>query len=96
MVTPALGPSSSGGPEVVFTFEDGPHEEHTSPILDALAQHGVSAIFFVTGWRIAGTSKNADTRRALLARTVRERHTIGNHTVHHAHMCTIKREKGEW
>ncbi|HET6610832.1 MAG TPA: hypothetical protein VFG83_02535, partial [Kofleriaceae bacterium] len=34
---PAAGPSASGGPEVLFTFDDGPHQRYSAMVLDVLA-----------------------------------------------------------
>ena len=84
---PAAGPSQSGGPEVVFTFDDGPDERFTSRILDALKAHHVQAIFFWVGRRVLHDRPMDQVRKALVARAVREGHLVGNHTVHHAHLC---------
>lgn len=84
---PAAGPSQSGGPEVVFTFDDGPHELFTGRILDALAAHHVQAIFFWVGRRVLHDRPLDRVRKALVARAVREGHLVGNHTVHHVHLC---------
>jgi peptidoglycan/xylan/chitin deacetylase (PgdA/CDA1 family) len=86
---PAAGESASGDPEVLFTFDDGPHERDTQPVLDALAAHGVKAIFFLSGWRVKSRGVNGDKRRAALARAVAEGHVVGNHTVNHVHLCAI-------
>ena len=85
--TPAAGESQSGDPEVVFTFDDGPHEKWSAQILDALAAHHVRATFFWVGRRVEGDRAGTNKRRALVARAVREGHVIGNHTVHHLHLC---------
>jgi peptidoglycan/xylan/chitin deacetylase (PgdA/CDA1 family) len=86
---PAAGPSASGDPEVIFTFDDGPHEDHTPVILDTLAQHHVHAIFFWTAWRVLGEKPIHERRRAAMRRAVAEGHMVGNHTVHHAHLCHV-------
>ncbi len=86
---PAGGESASGDPEVLFTFDDGPHEKHTAAILDTLDRHGVKAIFFWVGWRIS-KGKRAATRRALVERAVREGHLVANHTISHPNLCQIK------
>lgn len=88
--SPAWGASTSGGPEILFTFDDGPHEKFTPKVLDALAAHGIQGIFYVTGWRLADTgSASSKGRLAVFERTLREGHAIGNHTVNHARMCTV-------
>lgn len=88
---PAAGPSRSGDPEILFTFDDGPHENFTPRILDALRMHGVQAIFFVAGWRLSGRSADAERRRAAARRALADGHALGNHTIAHARMCTIRR-----
>lgn len=94
--TPAGGPSASGDPEILFTFDDGPHEKFTPPILDALEKHGIQAVFFWVGWRVSGDGRNAERRRQLVTRAVAEGHLIANHTVSHAHMCAVPAKKAEW
>jgi len=59
---------------VALTFDDGPNGRCTEAVLDALAEHGVRATFFVLGANVA-TGRND----ALLARMVREGHTLGIH-----------------
>ena len=70
------GPASSGA--VALTFDDGPNGRCTEAVLDALAEAGVPAAFFVLGRNVA-TGRND----ALLARMVREGHTIGVHSQTH-------------
>lgn len=84
---PAAGPSRSGDPEVIFTFDDGPQQRWSGKILDTLAAHHVHAVFYWVGRRLGGVSPASHRRRALLARALAEGHLIGNHTVHHAHLC---------
>lgn len=92
---PAAGPSQSGGPEVVFTFDDGPHENYTRRILDALAAHRVQAIFYWVGRRVRHDRPVDRVRKALVARAVREGHLVGNHTVHHVHLCQAEPREAE-
>lgn len=82
-------PTPSGHPEVLFTFDDGPHERHTGPILDILDRFGVQAIFYWVGYRIDYRSPTRQARERLVARAVREHHLIGNHTVTHARLCDV-------
>ena len=65
-------------PIVALTFDDGPNGRCTGEVLDALAEVGAPATFFVLG-------KNVDAggNDDLLARMVREGHTIGLHGYHH-------------
>lgn len=63
---------------VALTFDDGPNGRCTEAVLDSLAATGTPATFFVIG-------RNVETGRndALLARMVREGHTIGLHSQSH-------------
>jgi peptidoglycan/xylan/chitin deacetylase (PgdA/CDA1 family) len=92
---PAAGPSQTGGPEVVFTFDDGPHEVYTRRILDTLAAHHVQAIFYWVGRRVQHDRPVDRVRKALVARAVRDGHLIGNHTVHHVQLCQGEAREAE-
>lgn len=59
-----------------LTFDDGPHPDHTAPVLDALARHDAKATFFLIG-------DQARRYPALVRRIVAEGHTLGNHS--HTH-----------
>jgi peptidoglycan/xylan/chitin deacetylase (PgdA/CDA1 family) len=59
-------------PVVALTIDDGPDATTTPDILDVLRHHGAHATFFLITERVAG---NED----LVARTVEERHELGNH-----------------
>lgn len=87
--TPAGGESASGAPEVLFTFDDGPHEKHTDSVLNTLQKHGVQAIFFWVGRRVKA-GKKAGERQELVRRAVREGHLVANHTLTHPNLCQIK------
>ena len=66
-------------PCVALTFDDGPDPAHTPALLDALAELGVPATFFLLG-------RAVDANPALAARIVREGHEIGNHTYNHRYL----------
>jgi peptidoglycan/xylan/chitin deacetylase (PgdA/CDA1 family) len=68
------GPAESRS--AVLTFDDGPAPPFTGQVLDILAQHGISATFFLCG-------KNVESHPELARRIAREGHTIGNHTYSH-------------
>ncbi len=68
-----------GCPRVALTFDDGPHPVHTAPLLDALAELGAPATFFVVG---QGVEANPE----LVARIAREGHELGNHTYRHRYL----------
>jgi peptidoglycan/xylan/chitin deacetylase (PgdA/CDA1 family) len=59
-------------PAVALTIDDGPDEETTPLILDALERHGARATFFIITDRIPGNE-------ALLRRAVAAGHELGNH-----------------
>ncbi len=59
-----------------LSFDDGPHPEHTPPLLDLLAGHGVRATFFLIGER-------AERHPAIVRRIVAEGHHLGNHSWSH-------------
>jgi peptidoglycan/xylan/chitin deacetylase (PgdA/CDA1 family) len=64
------------GKHVALTFDDGPNPDATPLILDALAQHGVKATFFILG-------RHAEQWPELVRRVAREGHAIGNHGYFH-------------
>lgn len=61
---------------VSITFDDGPHKQHTTEVLDILREKHVPATFFVIGNRIAW---NED----ILRKIIKEGHIIGNHSYSH-------------
>lgn len=67
-----------------LTFDDGP-SEWTDPILDLLAEHHTTAVFFVIGAHIQG-------REETLQRMSAHGHVIGNHTFTHAKSTTLDDE----
>ena len=90
---PAAGVSQSGAPEVIFTFDDGPHETYTPMVLDELGKHGIKAIFFLVGWRVTKERRGLEARRALVERILDEGHLIANHTFNHEHLCKMSAER---
>jgi peptidoglycan-N-acetylglucosamine deacetylase len=79
----ALYPTISHGPRdharVALTFDDGPDPEVTPCILDALADIGARATFFVIG-------RNLDRNHRIAQRIVAEGHELGNHSWTHSHL----------
>jgi peptidoglycan-N-acetylglucosamine deacetylase len=74
-------------PRVALTFDDGPDLEHTPKILDALAEAGAHATFFVIGKKLTG-------ERAALARRMREAgHAIGCHSFGHDRLFALRSGK---
>jgi peptidoglycan/xylan/chitin deacetylase (PgdA/CDA1 family) len=82
---PAAGPTASGDPELIFTFDDGPNPKTTPFVLDALAKHHIHAVFFMVG-EMAANKQSAE----LIERIVREGHIVANHTMTHQDLCRIK------
>lgn len=62
--------------QLLLTFDDGPHAEVTSAVLDRLDAFGAKAVFFIVGSRV---------KRAphLLAEILKRGHRLGNHTYLH-------------
>lgn len=64
--------------KVTLTFDNGPYVGATDRLLDILGKYGISATFFLVGQRLAEPGT-----RDLAARTVREGHWIGHHSMRH-------------
>ena len=63
--------------EILLTFDDGPHPEHTPQVLDLLDEYNARAIFFIPGRRISQAPH-------LLSQILERGHEIGNHTYIHS------------
>jgi len=61
---------------VALTFDDGPNPAATPVVLDALAERGVKATFFILG-------RHAERWPDLVARAAAEGHALGNHGYFH-------------
>jgi peptidoglycan/xylan/chitin deacetylase (PgdA/CDA1 family) len=83
--SPAAGPTMTGDPELLFTFDDGPNQDLTPLVLDTLAKHRIRAVFFLVGEMAA-----QKTSPAILERMLREGHIIANHTMTHQDLCRLK------
>jgi peptidoglycan/xylan/chitin deacetylase (PgdA/CDA1 family) len=92
--TPALGPSTSGDPEVLFTFDDGPQPGTSDRILDTLDRYGVRAVFFMVGRHLRGARLPSGQR--IVDRMLAAGHLPANHTVDHVHLCQGSRAEAEW
>lgn len=68
--------------KVALTFDDGPSEEFTLPILDILRDYDVPATFFMVGSHVERFPEVAQ-------RIVEEGHAIGNHTQNHRNVPTL-------
>ena len=67
--------------ELALTFDDGPDPATTPAVLDALAELGARATFFVL-------LPNAQTHPELIARMLTEGHEVAPHAVKHRHAWT--------
>ncbi|WP_258725624.1 polysaccharide deacetylase family protein [Cellulomonas sp. NS3] len=74
------------GPTVALTFDDGPHPVSTPALLDALARHGVRAVFCLWGDHVREHPE-------LVRRVVAEGHVLGNHSTHHDDLSTWDPER---
>ncbi|MEZ4364921.1 MAG: polysaccharide deacetylase family protein [Kofleriaceae bacterium] len=88
--TPAAGPSASGGPELVLTFDDGPNRT-TERILDTLEAHHAQAIFFLVGRMVERGAPGVVA--PILHRMIAGGHVLANHSMTHAQLCTAKAER---
>ena len=86
--SPAAGPTESGDPELILTFDDGPNLKTTPSVLDTLAKHHIHATFFLVG-EMAQNPKAAP----LIDRMLREGHIIANHTMTHQDLCRKDAER---
>jgi peptidoglycan/xylan/chitin deacetylase (PgdA/CDA1 family) len=67
---------------VALTFDDGPTDADADAVLEALAQRGVVATFYLNGQDI---EQNSDAMQAIIAGG----HEIGNHTWSHRSMAFV-------
>jgi peptidoglycan/xylan/chitin deacetylase (PgdA/CDA1 family) len=72
---------------VALTYDDGPAEKSTGPLLDLLRERRVSAAFFVVGAR-------ARAHRELVKRCHAEGHLLANHSDRHSHLTNFLRARG--
>ena len=68
--------------EIALTFDDGPHSEHTTELLDLLKGKEIKAAFFVIG-------ENAEKYPEIIKRIVAEGHVLGIHSFYHKPSFTI-------
>ncbi|MES2997041.1 MAG: polysaccharide deacetylase family protein [Verrucomicrobiota bacterium] len=74
------------GNYVAMTFDDGPHPQNTTRLLDILRARNIKATFYVIG-------RSVDLYPQVVRRTVAEGHEIGNHT--HTHRLLSKLSDAE-
>src|SRR5215471_14465284 len=90
--SPGHGPHTkfqpaSGPRELMLSFDDGPDLKGTPLILDELDRRGLKAVFFVTGWRLAGQRPEDLARRDLVRKIAAHGHLVANHTFSHHNLC---------
>ncbi|MDK1389253.1 chitooligosaccharide deacetylase NodB [Sinorhizobium sp. 7-81] len=78
---PSFSADGTEDRRVYLTFDDGPNPLFTPEILDLLAEHRVSATFFVIG-------AYAKQQPELIRRMVAEGHEVANHTMTHLDLST--------
>jgi Predicted xylanase/chitin deacetylase len=61
---------------VYLTFDDGPHPDITSFVLEQLAKYEAKATFFCIG-------KNVELYPEMFKQILRDGHAVGNHTYNH-------------
>lgn len=74
--------------QLVLTFDDGPHPEYTTAILDILKDTGTVGSFFVVGSRVLAEPE-------LARRIIDEGHEIGSHTFSHPRMDLISNTRAD-
>ena len=74
------------GNYIAMTFDDGPHPQNTTRLLDMLRERNIKATFYVIG-------RSVDLYPQVVRRTVAEGHEIGNHT--HTHRLLSKLSDAE-
>jgi peptidoglycan/xylan/chitin deacetylase (PgdA/CDA1 family) len=80
--TPVVESTSLVGSYVSLTFDDGPHPVHTPHLLTVLREHGVTAVFCLSGRQALA---HPEIVRAIAA----DGHLLGNHGMDHDDM-------GDW
>lgn len=74
------GPEGARG--VLFTFDDGPHPDHTPRVLDLLDEAGLRAVFFVIGER-------AERYPEIVRDVVARGHLVGVHGHRHSRLFSL-------
>lgn len=73
-----------------FTFDDGPDEDYTPQVLDALDRAGFKATFFFSTGRFDPTHKRHAYAPALALEVARRGHQIGSHGFDHVRMSRMR------
>lgn len=76
-------------PMVALTFDDGPNNKTTIPILDTLKKHNSVGTFFVLGNRVSNNKE-------ILERMIAEGSEVGNHTYNHKKLTSLSSKNVKW
>lgn len=71
---------------LALTFDDGPSENHTGKLLDALNEYDAKATFFLVG-------QNVGSNAELVRRMIDEGHEVGSHSWSHQDMTTLSQSE---
>src|SRR5699024_5362633 len=71
-----------------LTLDAGPDTENTPNILESMKAYNVKATFF-------NLANNAEQNPDIVQRITNEGHEIGNHSISHANLNAVKRQKAE-
>ena len=71
---------------VYLTFDDGPHPEHTPPLLELLARYDARATFFMLG-------ASVKPQESVVRQVVAAGHTWGNHSYSHPSFVNIPMQR---
>ena len=78
----ALYVGDTGKKTIYLTFDEGYENGYTAKILDTLKNHGVKAIFYITG-------DYFEQNPELIRRMIEEGHSVGNHSMNHPSLAAI-------
>jgi peptidoglycan/xylan/chitin deacetylase (PgdA/CDA1 family) len=84
-----FGPSFARGSDpklLALTYDDGPNDTSTLPLLEVLSKYGVRATFFLIG-------RHVRSRPAIARRIAEAGHAIGNHTYSHPNLVFTSLKK---
>ncbi len=76
LAVPASFTYADADKKIYLTFDDGPSDSVTTPVLDTLKKENVKATFFIVSDRAKG-------REDIIKRAQREGHTLGVHSASH-------------
>jgi peptidoglycan/xylan/chitin deacetylase (PgdA/CDA1 family) len=76
--------NGTGSRQIALTFDDGPSETNTLPLLEVLERHGVKATFFMIGRYVSLSPRIAQA-------VAGAGHVIGNHTFTHPNLIFCSR-----